>query len=78
MDEIRAADPEIRVVDRRRLDRRTAAEAVRAGGDVVRLPFNLGIGGAMQTGYQYARDHGFDLRCRSTATASTTRASSRS
>ena len=28
---------------------------------MVRLPFNLGIGGAMQTGYQYALDHGFDL-----------------
>ena len=25
------------------------------------LPFNLGIGGAMQTGYQYARHRGFDL-----------------
>ena len=28
---------------------------------MVRLPFNLGIGGAMQTGYQYAQDRGFDL-----------------
>ncbi|MGK7376421.1 glycosyltransferase family 2 protein [Planococcus sp. 1R117A] len=24
------------------------------------LPINLGIGGAMQTGYRYARDHGYD------------------
>ena len=61
VDEIRAADPEIRVVFDDGSTDGTAAEAVRAGGDVVRLPFNLGIGGAMQTGYQYARDHGFDL-----------------
>jgi hypothetical protein len=31
------------------------------GVDVIRLPFNLGIGGAVQTGYQYARDNGFDV-----------------
>ena len=24
------------------------------------LPINLGIGGAVQTGYLYARDHGYD------------------
>ncbi len=28
---------------------------------VVSLPFNLGIGGAMQTGYRYAAMHGYDL-----------------
>jgi glycosyltransferase involved in cell wall biosynthesis len=28
---------------------------------VIRLPFNLGIGGAMQTGYRYAARHGYDL-----------------
>ena len=28
---------------------------------VVSLPFNLGIGGAMQTGYRYAALHGYDL-----------------
>jgi glycosyltransferase involved in cell wall biosynthesis len=28
---------------------------------VVRLPYNLGIGGAVQTGYQYARDRGCQL-----------------
>lgn len=27
---------------------------------VVALPFNLGIGGAVQTGYRYAREHGYD------------------
>jgi glycosyltransferase involved in cell wall biosynthesis len=28
---------------------------------VVSLPFNLGIGGAMQTGYRYADIHGYDI-----------------
>lgn len=28
---------------------------------VVSLPFNLGIGGAMQTGYRYAAMHGYDI-----------------
>jgi hypothetical protein len=27
----------------------------------LRLPFNLGIGGAMQTGYRFALEHGYDL-----------------
>jgi glycosyltransferase involved in cell wall biosynthesis len=60
--EIRATDRELEVVviDDGSTDG-TAAAARQAGADVVRLPFNLGIGGAMQTGYQYARDHGFDL-----------------
>jgi glycosyltransferase involved in cell wall biosynthesis len=28
---------------------------------VIRLPFNLGIGGAMQTGYRYAQQCGYDV-----------------
>jgi glycosyltransferase involved in cell wall biosynthesis len=32
-----------------------------AGVAVVSLPFNLGIGGAMQTGYRYAALHGYDI-----------------
>ena len=31
------------------------------GATVVSLPFNLGIGGAMQTGYRYAMLHGYDV-----------------
>lgn len=28
---------------------------------LIKLPFNLGIGGAMQTGYRYAAMHGYDI-----------------
>ncbi len=38
----------------------TAAQ-VPPGTAVVSLPFNLGIGGAMQTGYRYAAMHGYDI-----------------
>jgi len=60
--EIRAADPdfEIVVVDDGSTDR-TAEAAEKAGAIVLRLPFNLGIGGAVQTGYQYALENDFDL-----------------
>ena len=34
---------------------------VPAGIPVLSLPFNLGIGGAMQTGYRYAALHGYDV-----------------
>ncbi len=36
-------------------------EAVPEGARVLRLPFNLGIGGAMQAGYKYAFVYGYDL-----------------
>jgi glycosyltransferase involved in cell wall biosynthesis len=39
----------------------TAGEAEREGAAVIRHPFNLGIGGAMQSGYQYALRHGYDV-----------------
>jgi glycosyltransferase involved in cell wall biosynthesis len=39
----------------------TAAEAVRAGARVVTLPFNLGIGTAVQTGYLIAQDAGYEI-----------------
>jgi glycosyltransferase involved in cell wall biosynthesis len=38
----------------------TAARAAAAGAAVVRLPFNLGIGGAVQAGFLYALEHGYD------------------
>jgi hypothetical protein len=38
----------------------TAARASAAGARVVRLPFNLGIGGAVQAGFVYALEHGYD------------------
>ncbi len=38
----------------------TAEVARRAGVIVLRHPFNLGIGGAMQTGMKYAVKHGYD------------------
>ena len=41
----------------------TATRARSSGGavSVVTLPFNQGIGGAMQTGYRYAAIHGYDV-----------------
>jgi glycosyltransferase involved in cell wall biosynthesis len=39
----------------------TAARAESAGAKVVRLPFNLGIGGAVQTGYVYAHEHDYEI-----------------
>ncbi|HEU5156378.1 MAG TPA: glycosyltransferase family 2 protein [Streptosporangiaceae bacterium] len=39
----------------------TAAAAAQAGAPVVRLPFNLGVGGAMRAGYRYAARNGYDV-----------------
>jgi glycosyltransferase involved in cell wall biosynthesis len=39
----------------------TAVRARQAGAVVAELPVNLGIGGAVQTGYRYALRHGFDV-----------------
>lgn len=47
------------VVDDGSLDN-TAAEARRAGATVIELPQNLGIGGAVQTGYLYAQQNDYD------------------
>ena len=60
--EIRAVDRELEVVviDDGSTDR-TAAAAREAGARVVSLPFNLGIGGAVQTGFKVAHAEGFDL-----------------
>jgi glycosyltransferase involved in cell wall biosynthesis len=37
----------------------TAAVARDAGARVLSLPFNLGVGGAMRTGYRFARENGY-------------------
>jgi glycosyltransferase involved in cell wall biosynthesis len=37
----------------------TATVARRCGATVLRLPYNLGIGGALRTGFRYAVDHGY-------------------
>jgi glycosyltransferase involved in cell wall biosynthesis len=62
IDEIRAFDPgfDIVVVDDGSVDR-TAEAAADRGAYVLKLPFNLGIGGAMQTGYRFAFERGYDL-----------------
>ena len=62
LEQIRAAEPALHVVVVNDASRdRTAAIAARSGATVLNLPFNVGIGGAMQTGYQYALEHGFEL-----------------
>ena len=38
----------------------TARRAEAAGAQVLRMPFNLGIGGAVQAGFKYADEHGYD------------------
>ena len=39
----------------------TAAIAAEAGATVARLPYNLGVGGAMRLGYRYGHEHGYDV-----------------
>jgi glycosyltransferase involved in cell wall biosynthesis len=62
LEEIRAAEPDLHVVVVNDASGDgTAAIAARAGATVLNLPFNVGIGGTVQTGYQYAVEHGFEL-----------------
>ena len=65
IDELRAFDPGlvIVVVDDGSVDR-TSEVAGAKGAVVLRLPFNLGIGGAVQTGFRFAYEHGFDIAVR--------------
>lgn len=39
----------------------TARVAREAGATVARLPYNLGVGGAMRLGYRYAKEAGYDV-----------------
>jgi glycosyltransferase involved in cell wall biosynthesis len=63
--EIAAFDPSIDVVvvDDGSSDA-TGAAAAAAGATVVRLPFNLGIGAAVQTGFRWALERDYDLAVR--------------
>ena len=62
---VRLAVPyaDVLVIDDGSIDHTSGA--ARAGGaTVVRHPFNLGIGGAMQTGLKYAEERGYDYAIR--------------
>jgi glycosyltransferase involved in cell wall biosynthesis len=62
IEEIRAADADLSIVVINDCSTdETPRHARAAGVAVVNLPFNIGIGGAMKTGYQYARDNGFEV-----------------
>jgi hypothetical protein len=65
VDEIRAFDPslDVVVVDDASTDD-TAAVARAHGAIVLGLPFNVGIGGAVQTGFRYALEQGYDRAVR--------------
>jgi glycosyltransferase involved in cell wall biosynthesis len=65
VDEIVGAVPgiDVVVVDDASTDD-TAAVAESRGAVVLRLLFNVGIGGAVQTGLRYARDEGYELAIR--------------
>jgi glycosyltransferase involved in cell wall biosynthesis len=55
-----APDFDVLVVDDGSVDA-TAALARAAGAAVLRLPFNLGIGAAVQSGYVYAEERGYEV-----------------
>jgi glycosyltransferase involved in cell wall biosynthesis len=56
----KAPDFDVLVVDDGSTDL-TAPRAGAAGAYVLRLPFNLGIGGAVQAGYIYAEEQGYEV-----------------
>jgi len=56
----RAPNFDVLVVDDGSIDA-TAERARSTGAEVLRMPFNLGIGGAMQSGYIYALEHGYEV-----------------
>jgi glycosyltransferase involved in cell wall biosynthesis len=61
VEELREGAPEfdLLVIDDGSTDE-TADLGERCGAQVLRLPFNLGIGGAVQAGFIYAREQGYD------------------
>jgi glycosyltransferase involved in cell wall biosynthesis len=54
-----APDFDVVVIDDGSTDA-TGVMADRAGAAVVKLPFNIGIGGAVQSGFKYALENGYD------------------
>ena len=65
VDEVKSVDPtiEVVVVDDASSDD-TAEIAAARGATVLRLPFNVGIGGAVQTGFRYALAEGYECAVR--------------
>lgn len=62
IEEIRTTVPraDVLVIDDGSRDS-TVGQARRHGVLVCELPYNLGVGGAMRTGYRYAERHGYDV-----------------
>lgn len=60
--DVKAVDPQahIVVVDDGSTDR-TSEVAKAAGADVISLPFNIGVGGALRAGFRYARRFGYQV-----------------
>jgi glycosyltransferase involved in cell wall biosynthesis len=58
--EVRAEGYDVLVVDDGSEDG-TAAAAAACGATVVRLPLNLGVGGALRCGFRFAVSHGYDV-----------------
>jgi glycosyltransferase involved in cell wall biosynthesis len=53
-------DANVVVVDDGSTDK-TAHVSATAGADVISLPFNIGVGGALRAGFRYARRFGFEV-----------------
>jgi glycosyltransferase involved in cell wall biosynthesis len=57
--DIRHGGHDVLVIDDCSSDQ-TAARALEAGAEVLRLPINLGVGGALRAGFRYAVEHGYN------------------